>query len=203
MRGDAVTRSRSDRLRDERGLGLVEVLVAVTLLVVVAGVVADGVITGFISTRRGQDRVEALTDVQKVVERMSRELRSACPVRVAQPHRVVVDGYRGGDRLRFEYTLPAGSDVLNEKRLRFDPATSTWVTLSDQAFAEAITNRTGAPAVTTFTYYDETNTATTDIGKVVRLGITLRRALPEQNPITVETLVNARNARREGFVECF
>ncbi|MDP9406284.1 MAG: hypothetical protein M3O86_06760 [Actinomycetota bacterium] len=198
-----LTRSSRRRFADERGLGLVEVLVAVTLLVVVAGVVADGVITGFVSTRRGQDRVEALTDVQKVVERMSRELRSACPVRVAEPHRVVVDGYRQGQRLRFEYTLPAGSDVLNEKRQRFDPATGAWVTLSDKPFAPAITNRTATPTLATFSYYDETNAATTNPVEAVRLGIALRRQLPEQKPIRVETIVNARNARGEGFVECF
>ena len=89
----------------ERGFTLVELLVAMLLLSILGSVAAAGVIMTTRATRQGQNRNHAGDDLQKGIERISRELRVADPMRVAQPNDVVVDVYRGGKCLRIEWKL--------------------------------------------------------------------------------------------------
>lgn len=65
------------RLRDDRGMTLVELLVSMVLISIVGVVIT----TGYMSTLRGirydDDEAQGLSDVRKVVERLGRDVRQA------------------------------------------------------------------------------------------------------------------------------
>jgi prepilin-type N-terminal cleavage/methylation domain-containing protein len=115
---------------DEHGFTLVELLVVILLLGVVGTVVTAGLVSAMQHTRDSQVRIEAMAELQRGAERMTRELRAACPVMEigGDGDQVVVaivrDGetryhefYRDGDRLRHAVKdtaseAPEGGNVL-------------------------------------------------------------------------------------------
>ncbi|CAN5323052.1 hypothetical protein BH20ACT9_BH20ACT9_19620 [soil metagenome] len=181
-----LTRARA-RLQGADGITIVELLVVMVVFGVVGSLVASGVIQGLQSSRLAQARVEALADVQKGVGRMSRELRAACPVRTATATQVVVDVRRAGGVDRYGYTLDDAADELRYEV--YEPATAL-VPTSDGVLMREVVNT--AP----FTAYDSDGNVTTDPKRVTRLGILVERDLPEQDAITVQTDVSARNGTR-------
>ncbi|MBA2530362.1 MAG: prepilin-type N-terminal cleavage/methylation domain-containing protein [Euzebyales bacterium] len=56
------------RWNGEEGVSLVEVLVVIVLLAMVGAVAMSGLVTGLRASAKGQDRITALTDMQKGVE---------------------------------------------------------------------------------------------------------------------------------------
>ncbi len=181
-----LTRARV-RLRGSEGMTIIELLVVLVVFGVVGSVVASGVIQGLQSSRLAQARVEALADVQKGVARMSREVRAACPVRTATATEVVVDVRRAGDVHRYAYTLDDAADELRYEV--HQPATALTPT-SEGVLVREVVNT--AP----FTAYDSDGTVTTDPKMVTRVRILVERDLPEQDAITVQTDVSARNGTR-------
>jgi len=175
------------RVRAEGGYSLPELLIVMVLLGVIGSVVTNSVVQGMQSTRRAQDRVAALTDLEKSVARIGRELRAACPVRTSTPTQVTVDSERQDTLWRYRYTLDTATQQLSEQRQRYDTASATWVTVAD---APLISDATNTAA---FSYVDTDNQATNDPSRVVGLGVTITRDLPEQDDITVTTRLSARN----------
>jgi prepilin-type N-terminal cleavage/methylation domain-containing protein len=203
------------RLRnDQSGVTLIELLVVVIILGVVGGVAMSGIVTGLQATRRGEARVAALNDLQKGIERVGRELRSAEELRFeagSDPSAVVIAQIvRGGERHRFRYylsELPDGSAELRED-VRRETLAGALVSTSDGLFIADIANHeTGQPL---FTYYT-TNPVTGQLLEIncdpsasaclqehataTQVRLTLERLLPEQDPIRVETVLNIRSAR--------
>lgn len=179
-----------DTLRREAGVSLLEVIIAMLVFGVVGSVVASSVIQGFESTSLAQSRVEALADLQRGVERVSRELRAACPVRGASATQMTVDVKRGGAVYRYRYTLETATNRLVERSERYDPVTTLWTLLSEGPVVTEVVN------TTVFTPYDASGAVAADFRTVTRVGLTLRRRLPAQSPIEVETDVSMRNATR-------
>ncbi len=180
------------RLGDEAGVGLVELLVAMVILAIIGGVVTNSVITGMQATRRGQARVYAVSDVQKGLERLTREVRAADPVDYIAAGRLRAEVYRDGARYRYTYEVSGGD--LRELRERYD--SGTWVTVSDQVLVADITN------AGVFSYAAADGSALTglplddtdaELTSLVEVTATIVRSLPEQDPVTVTTAVTLRN----------
>ena len=176
------------RLRhEEEGWTLVELLVAMTLVVVVGAIVVSSVTAAYSATRRGQDRVAALNELQDGMERMSREARAAIALHGTDADELVADVCRGGDRLRMTYALDDTSAQVRET-VEVYTATGTDVRRDVPAFMERVEG--GEP---TFRYLDGDGEETAEPDEVRRIEIVLVRDLPEDSEIEVHTSALLRN----------
>jgi prepilin-type N-terminal cleavage/methylation domain-containing protein len=177
----------------EAGFTLVELLVVVTLLAVVGSIVTAGVVQALSTARRGQARVYALTDLEVGAHRIGRDLRAADPILVAQPDTLSLTVYRNGGRYRYDYVV-AGGTMTETRTFYSTPTTSTVASTTSKPLIAALDTSAGP----TFTYtrtdgqpWVAGTDALDDIGQVE---VVLARALPEQDPIRVETGIFLRNS---------
>ena len=197
------------RLDDERGVSLVELLVVILLMSVIGGAATTSLVRSMKVSAATQTRFDALGDLQKSVDRMTRELRAAAPqvvggapVVVAEEDRIVVDVFREGfsQIRRFTYVycpaqrrIHAGTEgptpVPSGIPLDVNCATTTLPIL-----IEDVTNP-AAGAGSVFEYRDRNGAVTLDRTRVKTIRVTVKRDLPDQQPITVETMVRLRNVR--------
>jgi prepilin-type N-terminal cleavage/methylation domain-containing protein len=171
------------------GFTLVELLVVMLLLGVIGGIVTTGLVSAMTSTRNTQVRIEAMAELQRSAERITRELRAACPITEIDE----VDGqsvtlvvhrqgevvrhrfYRQGDRLLQDVAVDDGG---------------TWVD-----------RRVGVPMLTElptgqdpiFTFLDGEGGEVDRWQDVSVVRLTLRRDLPEQPAVEVATTASLRN----------
>jgi prepilin-type N-terminal cleavage/methylation domain-containing protein len=202
-----ISTQQSPETADEGGFTLVELLVVMLIMLIVGTIVTGTVIGAFGGTRNAQARVEALTDLQKGMERMTREIRAAHgvdivnapPVRaveIAEPYRIGVNTLRDGGRIRFTYRLEGGS--LRETRQVYATPTSTTVaaTYNDTAQAPFIPDISNQDdGVPMFRYYNQRGEETADLTAITRIEVEMVRRLPNLPPITVSTQANLRNSR--------
>jgi prepilin-type N-terminal cleavage/methylation domain-containing protein len=177
------------------GFSLVELLVVMAVMLVVGSIVVNGLVTGLRATERGQARVEALTDLERAAERMTRDLRFADPVDAASPTQVIVNVLRdaGGalERHRVTYTVAAGA--ITETRAVYNPpsAAAPTTTTTQPMIADL------DPAVTVFGFAKADGqpwvAGTDPVTHLAEIKIDLARQLPDQDPIAVETSVFVRN----------
>ena len=187
-----VTRDR------ESGFTLVEMLVVVVLLGVVGAVATTAMIRALKTTDSGQARVYGLADVQKAVERMSRELRAADPLQTMTATTVSARVYRNGKCDQYTYALVGTEIRQTVERLTPDPG--PWNECSSvlgsgvtTVLARDISNGAGTPL---FTYLAETApapVAATTTATVREIRIDARSALSGEGPLRVATSVQIRN----------
>jgi prepilin-type N-terminal cleavage/methylation domain-containing protein len=190
-------RFRHRNLGDERGFSLVELLVVMMLLVVVGGIVTTSVVAGLTASRRGQERVYALTDLETAAQRVAREARAAQPVIAANSNLLDLTVFREANgqhgRFRFRYEL-IGGDLLETRTWYSSPAASTPTSTVGPRPLIANLDQGGAP---TFTFFRDDGVPWV-VGDppsdIARVRVLLRRDLPEQDPIEVETSVYVRNS---------
>lgn len=180
---------------DDGGFTIVELLVVVVLLTLVGGVVVSGIVAGLRATERGQARVEALTDLERAAERMARDLRFADPVDAATTGQVIVNVLRddAGTQVRHRVTYTVAGGTITETREIFNPPTAA--TATSTATTEVIADLD--PATTVFAFATADGQAwvpgTDALGDLAEIALDLRRELPDQDPIEVETSVFVRN----------
>jgi prepilin-type N-terminal cleavage/methylation domain-containing protein len=210
------------RAGTDAGVSLVEMLVVLVILSVVSAITTTGMIKATQSARQTQDRAEALADVEKGLQRMSREVRAAHPIAVgAVRHppiarasanevevRILRKNSAGVDRsYAFRYSFAAGEirETRREAAVTADPAAVAVPPAG--RFLTRIVN-TGP----VFRYYDANGTemlpvapcATAPVAvpclpednlrQVAKVRISLARSLPETStPLTVSTVVSLRN----------
>lgn len=104
---------------DEQGFSLIELLVIMVILGVLGAMVTTSVVQGMRVSDQADRRVEALTDLQRAGQRISRELRMACSVEATSAHEAVVDVLRDDDPAtddydpdRYRYLFRVDGDVL-------------------------------------------------------------------------------------------
>lgn len=88
------------RVDEEDGVSLVELLTAMAVSAVVLAFVSATVINALRSQERQRVQVAALAEAKIAFERVTRELRTADPLRLAEPERVRLDTGTGGGPLR-------------------------------------------------------------------------------------------------------
>lgn len=187
-----LTRARAD---DDGGFTLVELLVVMSLMLIVGGIVMNGIVSGLRASERARQRVIALTDLERAAERMARDLRFADPVDAASATSVIVNVLRdtGGTRVRHRVTYTVAGGVITETREVYNPPSAL-----------------GPSSTTTRTVIDDLDPGTTVFGFVkadgqpwvsgtdptsnlAEIQLDLRRRLPAQQPIEVQTSVFVRN----------
>lgn len=104
----------------DAGATLVELLVVMLLVGVVGGIALSGTVMGMDSSRHAQERVDALTDTQTMVERVSREVRASARLNDLDASLADLDVIRDDMRIRFVYE--AVGDELIQQREEFHSA---------------------------------------------------------------------------------
>ncbi|HEX2027499.1 MAG TPA: prepilin-type N-terminal cleavage/methylation domain-containing protein [Nitriliruptorales bacterium] len=197
---------------DESGLTLVELLVVLVIVGVATAIATATMIDSLGATRRADERIQALTEVQTASRRLTREIRvadgAAYPatadgeILVGDSDEIQVDVYRAGTRIRFRYytATVGGVEVLREQQTVFSPPTSSSGAVGTaRTVVERLAN--GSNGTPVFVYLTEDGVTAPDGDgdgspeEVARVQITLVRALPEQSDITIDTAVGLRNAR--------
>lgn len=180
---------------DEQGVSLVELLVVVAITVVVGLVVTSGMSSAVRATTQTQRRIDALTDLQRAVARVGREVRAARPLcSASNATRIVAVVDRGTERHRYTYEIvtASGATTLRETREIVSGTGSASCTAS-AASTRQVTAATDVVSATIFTYHTSTGAATTDATAAAEVAITLRRAITSQQPLRVDTRVSVRN----------
>jgi prepilin-type N-terminal cleavage/methylation domain-containing protein len=200
---------------DERGYSLVELLVVMLMLSIIGGFVTASVITGVRTSRATEARTYALTDIQKGLERVGRELRAANPIDLdvagdfADSLGATI--IRDGRRIEYRYYLeeqPDGSTSLLEDVRRTDLASGVVDSQNGLFIADIANLDTGTPL---FTYYGtddvtreleeiDCSTLTVDACRqahqaATQVELTLEKYVEGQDMIAVKTVVNIRNTR--------
>jgi prepilin-type N-terminal cleavage/methylation domain-containing protein len=181
--------SRMSAHRSDEGFTLVELLVVVLLLGVVGSIVTAGLVTGMQSTRSSQARIEAMAELQRGAERITRELRAACPVTSMGPDQVVAAVVRDG-QTRYHEFYRDDEDRLRHAVRDTPDATATGGGTLLRSLGTYDTDEL-------FTFRDSDGDPATTTGRVRVVEITLRRDLPEQaGPVEVVTTTSLRNGGR-------
>ncbi len=197
------------RVRDEAGITIVELLVVIVLMSIIGSIATATLVRGMQESARTQSRFEALGELQKSVDRMTRELRAGAPLQVGGPgvveagdNRVVVYVYRNNftELRRFTYQYCPSTRRLHVRAEGPSPAPSgnsappiDCATTSDPVLVDRI-NNTGKM----FTYFTAANppAPTTTPSQVKTIRVSVRRMLSDQvTPIEVTTIVRLRNVR--------
>lgn len=126
-----------DDRRGDRGIGLVEVLVAMGLLVVIGGAVMTTIVSGFRAEARQVEQVQTLNAAKTALERLTRDLRGANPLSVAEPLRVQLRLSDGVVRRTLTYTATphATRGRIDLLEVRRDLATGVEQTRTTQVLA--------------------------------------------------------------------
>ena len=184
---------------------LVELLVGMTLMAVVGTLVLDAITSGFRSQRQLQDRAEALEELRRVVQRVTRDIREAAPVVEAHTDALTVqhltpagttmtrswaiDTSGGGRSLVQTTTVGAGapttatviSDLVagTTATFTYEPS-ATWAAQAGISSTDCLV--TGSSPLT----YSQSC-----IGKVT---LTLTRTVRDHTPVSISATVDVRNA---------
>jgi len=186
----------SHGIDDEAGFTLVELLVVMALMLIVGSVVVSGIVSGLRASERGRARVEALTDLELAAERLARDLRFADPVDAASDTQVIVNVLRddAGTLVRHRVTFAVAGGTITETRAVYDPPSSA--TATGTTVREVISDLDPATTVFAFGTADGQPWVPGDeLSDVAEIQLDLRRELPDQQPIEVETSVFVRNVR--------
>lgn len=207
---------RSSR-RNDGGYSLVELLVVMAILGVVGAIVTSAIIQSSKATRRAQERITALADLQKGLDRVGRELRAADPLILDSSgdydSSIGAEVLRGGVRYRFSYYLvtTADGDELRQDIATLDSSGAV-VSTDTGLFIANIANDVLSPSVPLFTYRNSSGEtiACTDLDlslaadqatcrdrhlTAAQVELAIGKTLPEQDPLLLETVINIRNTR--------
>lgn len=199
---------RGALIRQEAGIGLVELMIVILILGVVGGITVTGLVQGMQTSNRIDARVETSTELQRAAERVARDLRrgvwtdiavlplppepTGCTYVSLDPDTLTLIVFDGPDRYRHVYTH--AGDALS---LDIDQwVGGGWADVSATEVVDDLRNAaTGTPL---FTYLDRDGgeldgTQASDHADVRNFRLTLVGAVREQPPMTLTTTVAARN----------
>lgn len=181
------------RAADQRGITVVEILVVVALLGIVGAIVASSMVRGFQADAEARDRITAFEDMQVALERMSREIRGANPLLLAEDDQIEVQVLRDGQCLHFRYRLPDGEEDVLVRQRRSTDGCNTFTDLAEQPLMQGLE---GGPI---FEYRDRHGQVLDPdegpiVGDVRTVRITFQRSLIRDRQVEVNTIVQLRNS---------
>jgi prepilin-type N-terminal cleavage/methylation domain-containing protein len=196
-------RVRADQGSDA-GVTLVELLVSIILLGIVGAISSAAIITATRTQQATTGLVEARTEAARVVERVSRDLRAANPLRVAEATSVTVDTLRGGTCERRRYYVGADARMMLDVS-RFASGTACNVvganpgSVTTSSIADDVTGSN--PMFTYFRWNSTTGArvqvaspvAAADLRRVDGVVISVTVPAPGRTPVTVTSQVDLRN----------
>lgn len=172
----------------EGGFTLVELLTAIAVSLVVIAVITGSVINALQTQRRQVAQVDALNAAKLAFERITRDVRAADPLLIAEPDRVRMEVERDGQRRVVTYWLADGR-VLVEDGAGADP----------RRLVEGVAPAASRPLFT-FHLFDGTEvvgTAVADPRRVRSITVGLRVTRPEAGEVVdLTNRVLIRNAER-------
>lgn len=169
---------------EDSGLSLVELLVAMVISTVVGMAVVQSVATGVRAMTLTQSRADALGDLSRGIEQVSREVRAAYPLTTALGTELRAEVCRGAQRQRWRYRV-AGGDLLVQGETWNG---TTWTVGSpERVLIDDVT--TAAP----FSYLTIAGTTTANPAQVARVRVQLTRAVPDSGPVSADTTLTVRN----------
>lgn len=173
----------------ERGFTLVELLVVLVLASVVGTIAVNGIVTAMQVSRETQERVQAAAELQRAAERITRDVRAACPLEVMEAGRfVAITHPDGGAARRSSYRYDASSASL------VNASADAALAISSAPETEVMADV--EPAGPLFAYLGEDGATVTAAADVRAVRIVLRRDLPQQDPVQIETIASLRNGGR-------
>ncbi|CAN5342810.1 hypothetical protein BH23ACT9_BH23ACT9_19450 [soil metagenome] len=167
--------------RSDAGFTLVELLVVIVLTGVIGATMVTSVVRSLDVTNRATSRVEALTDMQRALQRMSRNIRAAEPVSpsrsalaTATPTSLSFNVYDPVTRREITYTHTG--DALTQSVRTFATHTAT---TPGAAVVTPVIGDLDQGAVPVFNYFTATGapwTAGDPVAAIARVQIRLLRA---------------------------
>ena len=187
------------------GFTLVELLVSIVLIGVVGSIASAAVITATKTQRSTDSLVTARTEASKSVERISRDVRTANPLRIAQANDLTLDTLRGTTCERRRYYVDGNSRLM----LSIAPFASgvkcgTSGSTPGTAVPTVIANEVAVGGAPVFSYqrWDSATServgvtapvAAANVGLVDSVVISVTVPAQERAPVTVSTQVDLRN----------
>jgi len=189
---------------DDAGYTLVEMLVVVIILGVVSAVVGAAIISSLRVQQVTESNVTSMAAARTAVERMSRDIRTANPLRTAQANLISFDMYFGTRCERRTYSVVGTSVVLSRAQfaagVRCRAAGAVPGAATTSTVIRNVANTTGVPL---FRYYrwdtatksrvESPAPVTGSLSSVDTVRINALVSALRQGDVGVETLVDLRN----------
>jgi prepilin-type N-terminal cleavage/methylation domain-containing protein len=204
------------RQRSEAGFSVIELLVVTVILGIIGGFVTTTLVRSMQVSRTVSERSQALHDIERSLQTVTRELRVADPIylaaderydrvigaavyrdRTVQVHTFLLDEDEDGTRLLFQEVSIYDLDAVGSG----DPLASTPIELPRRRL---ITDVDNLDAIFTYHASDGTDIVCDPevesdcadrYADATQIGIRLVRNIEGQEPIRAETRVNVRNTR--------
>ncbi|MDQ1704630.1 MAG: hypothetical protein QOF18_996 [Frankiaceae bacterium] len=189
---------RRERAADD-GYSLIEMLVVLALVGIVGGIISATMISGMRNTRQAQNRAYSASLVQTQLERISRDIRVADPIRAASANAITVDVYRTNTCVRRQWSVSSGALVSTSTTFAtwsacaVYPATATPTSTVTSTVLPSLGN--GSTPV--FTYQNAAGAALSapTVSQIAVVDVTLVQSGQEnRGPVTLDTSVGVRNA---------
>ncbi len=192
----------------EEGFTLIELIVVGVISAVVGSIVMTGVVQGLRTTATIDDRVDALSTLERGMERVTRELRAANPLQLdfggEYDTALTATVTRGGMRIAYRYevqTATDGTDTLVQTTYTYDldgnlqPGVET-------SLVTALQN--AELGLDVFTYLDGNgdelvcpvdDSCLTTLLRAQQVKLTLARTIPNSQPLVLDSTVRIRSLR--------
>lgn len=175
----------------EDGFSAVELLVVIVITAVVGSAALTSIIRTIQVSADATVRVDALTELQRAHERISRNVRAADPVRTAAADALSVTVHDNDQQRRqIDYAF-AGDTITQTVRTYTSPAATTPASTDVTTVIDGLAQ--GATDV--FTYWDEMGDAWdgVSVDSIARVEVTLIAGLGAEDTLPLTTSVQVRN----------
>jgi len=188
----------------DAGYSLVEMLVVVVILGVVSAVVSAAIISSLRVQQVTESNVTSMAGARTAIERMSRDIRTANPLRTAQANVISFDMYYGTRCERRTYSVVAGSLVLSRAQfaagVRCGASGAVPGAATTSTVIKNVTNTTAAPLFRYYRWDTATKTrvespapVTAGLTSVDTVRINALVSALRQGDVGVQALVDLRN----------
>lgn len=193
------------RTSADAGFTLVEMLVVIVVLGVIGAVVSSAVVSSLRTQRLTQANVQSTSDARTAVERMTRDMRTANPLRAGEAGRTTFDMYYAGRCERRTYYVSGGDLKLDRQAfaagVRCGSSSATPGAAVTTTVVENVTNDSTQPLFRYFRWDSVAKqraevtapVAATAIRSVDTVLVEVSVSTPEQGDVSLKTLVDLRN----------